>query len=101
MQIHLINIKLGQNTNSNLMNLLSASAICVISLTTPTLGLSLVQPMDFAAPRALAATFTVEDEASEKANLRHQESHLLLCAYEPPPDIGGPKRTGGSGGRYV
>ena len=22
-------------------------------------------------------------------------------AYEPPPDIGGPKRTGGSGGRYV
>jgi len=26
---------------------------------------------------------------------------FVVSAYEPPPDIGGPKRTGGSGGRYV
>jgi hypothetical protein len=26
-------------------------------------------------------------------------SHRGVSAYEPPPDISGPKRTGGSGGR--
>ena len=26
---------------------------------------------------------------------------IALYAYEPPSTIGGPKRTGGSGGRYV
>lgn len=83
------------------MNALSTFAICMISLATATLGLSLDRAMNFAAPKALAATFTAEDKVSEKATLYHQESHSLLCAYEPPPDIGGPKRTGGSGGRYI
>lgn len=83
------------------MNVSSISTICITSLTTATLGLSFVQAMNFAAPKALIPTLTGENRVSEKANLHQQKFHLLLFSYEPPPNIGGPKRTGGSGGRYV
>ncbi|WP_458649796.1 hypothetical protein [Sivoneniella epilithica] len=56
---------------------------------------------NFAGSKALIVTFTADDTASKEAKLQQQAPHLLLCSYEPPPDIGGPKRTGGSGGRYV
>ncbi len=83
------------------MNMLSTFVICMASLATATLELSLDRVMSFAAPKAVAATFIAEYKVSEKATVYHQEFHSLLCAYKPPSGIGGPKRTGGSGGRYI
>ncbi|PZV12371.1 MAG: hypothetical protein DCF22_12470 [Leptolyngbya sp.] len=83
------------------MNVLHASAICMISLVTVTSGISIVQAMNFAAPKGFVATSIADAKIAKKANLHRQPIHTLLGSYEPPPDIGGPKRTGGSGGRYV
>jgi hypothetical protein len=57
--------------------------------------------MKFAAPKVWVANSISTDKISTEANLQPQRTSLLLGSYEPPPDIGGPKRTGGSGGRYV
>lgn len=82
------------------MNVFRTSVICMISLMTVTLGLSGVQSKNFAVSKALIASLAADDTTPKEANLQQQD-HYVLGSYEPPPDIGGPKRTGGSGGRYV
>lgn len=63
-------------------------------------GLSVVQTKNFADSQ-VSTTFIVKAQTSDEVNLQVQERLSWVCAYEPPPDIGGPKRTSGSGGRYV
>lgn len=100
MQIHLIDLKLKRNANSNLMNVLYTSTICMISLMTATSGFStVVQAANFDAPRVATSPVAMEDTVFRKAASDQQKFPSLLGSYEPPPNIGGPKRTGGSGGR--
>ncbi|MBM0743321.1 hypothetical protein JOY44_17155 [Phormidium sp. CLA17] len=73
----------------------------MISLLTATLELSAVQSVNFASSKVLVSAFTVEANTPNEANSQAPKPHPLLSSYEPPPDIGAPKRTGGSGGRYV
>ncbi len=69
---------------------------------TATSGLSaVIQAVNFDAPRAVISPIATEDKVFRKAASEQQKLPSLLSSYEPPPNIGGPKRTGGSGGRYV
>jgi hypothetical protein len=82
------------------MNVFRTSVICMISLMTVTSGLSEVQSRNIAVSKAFIASFAADDTALKDVDLQPLDLHFL-CSYEPPPDIGGPKRTGGSGGRYI
>lgn len=98
--IRIIDLKLKAKRKSNLMNVLRISVICTISLITVTSGFSGVRLSNFAVSKALIDAFTAENMALKETNLQQQATHWSISSYEPPPDIGGPKRTSGSGGRY-
>lgn len=83
------------------MNVSRTTAICMISLMTLTSGLSVVQAMNSDTSRVLVVNPVTENKIFENDILQPPLTHSVLVSYEPPPDIGSPKRTGGSGGRYI
>jgi hypothetical protein len=72
----------------------------MVSLITATSGLLSLVAVNSVSPRVPTVTSAINVISSTSTNFQVEDSHPLLYAYEPPPDIGGPKRTGGSGGRY-
>ena len=98
--------------------LLNAAGATASAITALALNIALAQPTQAftgtnIAPQALTGTNiaggsnSIENSTSfgsggvESILATQPGEKEKIGVYEPPPDIGGPKRTGGSGGRYV